>query len=188
MNITPDTGKQKPFTCRAELGKKSLAMIAATCCMYLAVPASGAAQTIVRDVDAPARQPFQSQLANQVLSESQPIPFVLASVPLGKRLVVEHVSLRVVVPSTMQKQSLVQAHLQTQLDGQTVDHVLVLDKVRELGASKAEVFEVSQPIRAYADAGTNASVLIVFDAEEPGVTEAIVNRLSLSGHFVDLAP
>lgn len=186
MSITTEARKPKPFTRRERLGKASLAAMAAACCFAVSAPGIGTAQTIVRDVDAPVRQPFQTQIANRLVDDNGQI-VELASVPLGKRLVVEHVSLYLIVPPTPQKQSSLQVLLRTQLGGQTVDHVLVPDKARELAANRAEVFAISQPIRAYADAGTTVSAVIVFDAVGRTVTQANLNRLSLSGHFVDIA-
>ena len=158
------------------------------CCLALAGSGNTQAQTSVRDVDTPSRQPFQAQVVNQGIDENRPTAFALVAVPAGKRFVVEHVSLRVLVPPSPTKLSIVQARLLTQLGGQTVDHVLVLGKLTELAANRAEVFEASQPIRAYADAGTTVSVSLVFDADGREPVTAIVNRLSVSGHFVDLAP
>jgi hypothetical protein len=158
------------------------------CVLALAAPGSGRAQTIVRDIDTPARQPAHAQVVNQVLEENRPRSFALVTVPAGKRFVVEHVALRILVASTTIKQSIVHAGVLTQLGAQTVDHVLKLDKFPELDATRAEVFETSQPMRVYADAGTTVSVQILFDARGGTPISAIVNRLSVSGHFVDVAP
>ena len=78
------------------------------------------AQTQVRDVDNPARQPFQVELQRQLR-----IPVAIgresikvADAPAGKRLVIEHVSLRIssleaTIPGSHQTRFQIQASLVT---------------------------------------------------------------------------
>lgn len=146
----------------------------------------GRAQTTVRDVDRPTRQPFQAALANQLVGET-PRLFPLVTVPLGKRLVIEHASATVVIRPTPNRQYLVQVWLRTQVNGQQADHMLILDRMQGLPTSTADIFQASQPIRIYADPGTTVSALVSFHtgSSSDDVDQATINRLSISGHFVD---
>lgn len=144
------------------------------------------AQTTIRDIDRPTRQPFQITLANELVAEPTRIVEVV-NVPLGKRLVIEHASVQVVVAPTPDRRSLVNIFLRTQVGGEVADHVLSLDKKRDLPASTADIFQASQPLRVYADPGTTVSALVSFNSgsRSDNVDQANINRLTLSGYFVD---
>ena len=169
----------------------SWCLLAVVSFLLLAGTTTSKAQTgtvPVRDTDNPARQPFQIQLVNQTVNANTPIPIQLVNVPLGKRLVIEFATIGVLVFPTPEKQSLVQADLQTQINGVAADHVLTLTKTPELPASTAESFQATLPVRVYADPGTAVALRVVFtsNSKNSEVNQAIVNRFSISGYFVDL--
>jgi hypothetical protein len=176
----------------ADGGRRAcIAVLATAAALMCAAPAAIRAQTFVRDLDHPARQPVQAQVVNQVINEADVArTFRMVDVPLGQRLVVELLSLRIMVAPTPERRSVIHAHVQTQVNGLRVEHVLVLDKTRELPTDTAEVFEATQPLRLYADPGTSVSVIIVFHtgSRSDNVDTAIVNRVTLSGHFVAVNP
>jgi hypothetical protein len=169
---------------RTQLAATRFTVATIFCACLLSIPGVSRAQTVVRDVDRPTRQPFQTGLVNQIVGES-PRLFTLAEVPLGKHLVIEHVSVQFSVTRT--PASLVNIFLRTQVNGEPTDHVLVLDKKHELPANTADIFQASQTIRAYADPGTTVSALFSFHtgSRSDGVDKGVINRLSLSGYFVD---
>lgn len=166
------------------LAPSALAIAFGLC--LLSVSGPGRAQTAVRDIDRPTREPFQTQLANQLIGETARL-FPITGVPLGKRLVIEHASVNFVVAPTPTRQYHVSIFLRTQVNGEVVDHVLALDKRREQPSGNADVFEASQPIRVYADPGTTVSALVSFHtgSRSDGVDQANINRLSLSGYLVN---
>lgn len=162
----------------------AIAIAIAICLSAISGPAR--AQTAVRDVDRPSRQPFQTVIANQVVGEL-PRLFALVNVPLGKRLVIEHASAQLAVPPTPTRQYLAYIWLRTEVGGERVDHVLILDRMHGLPTGNAEVFQASQPMRVYADPGTTVSALVSFHtgSRSDDVDEAIINRIGISGYFVD---
>ncbi len=149
-------------------------------------PGLGRAQVAVRDADRPTLQPFQATLANRLIGETAHL-LPLVTVPLGKRLVIEHASAAVVIAPTPDRRYLVSIWLRTQVNGRQADHVLVLDRMQGLPARTAETFHASQPIRIYADPGTIVSAVVSFHtgSSSDDVDLANINRLSISGYLVD---
>ena len=113
----------------------------------------GYAQTQVRDLDNPARQPFQAELRNLRFRTAGGLEsFRVAEVPSGKRLVIKHVSFRVgsleaTVPGSPQPRFGTSAFLVTKANGVPAEHELIVNRA-DVGLASFNV--VSQPIRAYA--------------------------------------
>lgn len=128
----------------------------------------------VRDADNPARQPFQSESSESFPAGGDTIN-VFFSVPAGKRLVVEQVTASIgVLPG---QHALM--NVMTTANGNQVVHFM---KPTEQGEWVGfQVFVVSQPVRFYADAGTQVR-LQVNKNSTVGIGSATV---SLSGYLID---
>ncbi len=162
-----------------------LAVVAAT--MLLSTPGASRAQTEVRDLDNPALQPFQAELANQLLASfGDANTFQVANVPLGKRLVIEHVSFRLAggeAPSGGESPfAQAVAVLETTANGVRARHSLRVDRLEMFGFRTRELNIASQPIRAYAD--PESQVFIHISGASP-VNNALLVYLAVAGHFVD---
>ena len=150
-------------------------------------PGVSHAQTEVRDVDNPALQPFQSALDRQSLASFADLnTFEVANVPLGKRLVIEHVSFRLAggasPPGGESPFAQAVALLETTVNGVRAQHTLPVDRVELFGFRPQELNIASQPVRLYADPGTRVFVHIT--GVSP-VNDALLVFLAVSGHFVD---
>lgn len=146
-------------------------------------------QTDVRSLDNAARQPFQAEVRRlRVPTSGELEGFRVADVPVGKRLVIEHVSFRIrsleaTVGGSPQPRFETSASLVTKANGVAVEHELIVNRA-DIGGASFNV--VSQPIRVYADPGS--AVLVSVDGRVPanrGSTLEII-RLSVSGHLVDV--
>jgi len=122
--------------------------------------------TSVRDVDNPARQPFQFSLL-AVAPNNQ------FTVPSGKRLVIEYVSGRLSVSLGQQLESV---FLFTKVNNVSVDHYFTPILT---GGVTQSIFTVSQQTRIYADPGTVIKLFTLGAVTEFG-------DLTISGYFVDL--
>jgi hypothetical protein len=155
--------------------------------LLLSTPGAGHAQTEVRDADNPARQPFQAALGRQLLTSFGDLnTFEIANVPLGKRLVIEHVSFRLAGGSSSpgEESPFAQAValLETTVNGVRAQHALRVDRIELFGFRSQELNIASQPIRAYADPGTQVRIHITGISP---VNDAQLIFLAVSGHFVD---
>src|SRR5688572_190205 len=103
--------------------------------VLFSAPRVSLAQTNVRDVDNPAAQPFQAELASQAIPVIQEANnFLVTTVPLGKRLVIEHVTLRVaggMSPQPGGEAPFMQAvaFLETTADGTRARHELAVNRI-----------------------------------------------------------
>jgi hypothetical protein len=169
--------------------RPGIATIAQSTLLMLLVSHAGVsyAQTDVRSLDNAARQPFQAELRRlTVRTSGEPEGFRVAQVPLGKRLVIEHVAFRVrslEAGSSTQQRFATSAALVTKVNGVPAEHELVVNRA-DIGVSSFNV--VSQPIRVYADPGS--SVFVHVDGRFPANAGQFlqVTRLTISGHLVDL--
>lgn len=156
MNVTKP-GAMKSF---GSLFDTSVRLSISTLVGALLLSAAGVShgQTDVRDLDNPARQPFQAELQRQLRipvaagRESSQV----AEVPAGKRLVIEHVSFRVksqeaTLPGSSQPRFRVFASLVTKANGVAANHELIVNQT-DFGAASSNA--ASQPVRAYADPGS----------------------------------
>jgi hypothetical protein len=153
-------------------------------------PGASQAQTLVRDLDNPARQPFQAELQRlRVPTSGVPEIFQVAQVPAGKRLVIEHVSFRIrsleaTAGGAPQPRFRSHAVLGMKADGVPAQHELVVSRA-DAGAASINI--ASQPIRAYADPGSPVFVQIEC-RNDNGQRNSLVEvlHLAVSGHLVDL--
>lgn len=138
----------------------------------------GGAQTPIRDLDNPARQPLRKSIDRMARSagtaHAEPI---IVTVPEGKRLVIEQMTFRAPAPENGELTGIT-AGIQTLLgnDG-TTTWVLVQRQLNH--------FIANQQMRVYADAGTNVSLSIEIQSPQPG-TKMEFRDVSVSGYFVDL--
>lgn len=107
-------------------------------------------------------------------------PLVIASVPAGQRLVIEHVSGRFAVQDGL----FATLVLSTVLNGVSVNHTIPVTLTSSSPGGFGDIFQFSQPVTIYADGGTQAAFRIRL------ITGAATGfaSMSASGHFVDLMP
>ena len=140
---------------------------------------------LVRDIDHPAREPFQKEIDVHFNSdeftaqESVPI-----TIPLGKRFVMEHVSATGIVPVGQKLHMSVSARFNNAL----TTHALIATPQGTTGAfGTKDVFTASQPLRAYAG-GANIvteQVIVVFASRNSTGGDANV-FFGLTGYFIDV--
>jgi hypothetical protein len=167
----------------------TLRSFAAVSALVLVQPGVGQAQTQVRDLDNPARQPFQAELRQvpiPAFGESE--SFRIADVPAGKRLVIEHVSFRVAnfrasIPGEPVRQFGTFASLITKANGVGASHELITQRIDLTGGQSFSV--ASQPIRAYADPGTPVSI-VIGSITDDHTASLRAGHLTISGYLVDL--
>lgn len=133
----------------------------------------------VRDVDQPARQPFQRFIVKLLdVGESNAGDTVFFSVPTGKRLVIEFVTFIGGVPDGQ--------NMRVRIDciggGQSTAHHLTLTNDGPFDQGSDIFYKATQPMRAYADAGTTVYIRIIRN----GTAGTSNSNLSLSGFLVDV--
>ena len=148
-------------------------------------PASVQAQTSIHDLDNPARQPFQLEVTNQVISKDTPVPLFV--IPAGKRLVIEQVFLELsTLCSQSDEETVFVANPQTRGGGQVANHDLTIAKRASLFSIQEYV--ASQLTRIYADPGSRVVLNVFLHARAPTcASTARVSKVILSGHFVDVS-
>jgi hypothetical protein len=129
----------------------------------------------VRDAAHPAYQPFQAQAQFAIPTGDSAITFVIATVPAGKRLVIEYATVLAEAGA-----GTLGARIQTTADGNFAAHHLVLAGQGPLFGVPA--FTASQTMRVYADPNT-AVTGIVNRSETTGTAGG---QVSISGHLVDI--
>lgn len=139
----------------------------------------------VRDVDNPARQPFQANIIEAPPFIPNPVFF---TVPAGKRLVIEYVSADIQAAS--QCASAPRYALTTTAGGVTLEHFFYTKDAGTVGLSVNDVrraFGLSQQTRIYADPNTQVTVDIrtgTFPACGFNVNEG--SGIRVSGYLVDV--
>ena len=130
---------------------------------------------IVQDRDNPARQPFTYAPAGQFWIGNVPNNSFDFTVPGGKRLVIEQVSvIATLTDSTTQKLS-----AEVQIFGST------LTFYRFVGTDAGPTdFVASSQMRCYADAGTSVRILVTRSDTSGG--GANIASVSLSGYLIDM--
>jgi hypothetical protein len=136
-----------------------------------ASPLGVASPLLVRDLDNPARQPYQA-----IASATSTTPVLITTVPSGKRLVIEYISALMNVPSGRLAFSLLAIQ-----EGATLvfGHRLVLTKIGT-PAPDIDAYEVSQPFRMYLNAGQTLSLTLLTSNSSLSVF--------ITGHYVDDIP
>lgn len=116
---------------------------------------NGANPVLVRNVDRPEAQPFQYQ-AVVTLEDGFGGGSAVIPIPVGKLLVIEHVSARGSVPSG---QGVGAISISTRIfpDNTNYEHFLQYSK-EDLGSFGTQ-YQVSQQLRLYADGSTTARVI-----------------------------
>ena len=132
----------------------------------------------VRDVDNPASQPFQAATSFGIAAQQIRGGGVLTTVPLGKRLVIEHVSVRARVQPN---QKLAEAEILIAVannnnGGHPIDYYFALNDQGD------NLFMANQQVRLYADPGTEVQVAATRNASDGS---GFV-YFSISGYFVDV--
>jgi hypothetical protein len=122
---------------------------------------------LVRDVDNPARQPFQKALFG---GDS----FVA---PAGKRLVIEYVSVRG-SGAANDGNGFMQADISTTTNGEFASHRIPLTQDR---VQDTHFYEGAESTRIYADPGTPVQFSVAFQS-----TTGLFSRATVSGYLVDL--
>ncbi len=140
-----------------------------------AVQITNTSPVAVRDVDNPARQPFQAQDASGFSPQNEAL--FLFSVPAGKRLVLEYVTASILVTSGRKAGFFVRT---TVTDANGVFHWMNPVPHGTFANVGWDVWVVSQPVRLYAAGGTQ--FLLGAFADGPGGGSATV---TFSGYLVD---
>lgn len=133
----------------------------------------------VRDVDNPARQPFQGELDPLVTVGSFTASDSL-SVPAGKRLVIEFASATINTTSGTK----MWVRIQTTTNNSTNAHTLVPELQGAFAAGGSDFFVAAQPLKIYADPGTQVTFIV-------NVLGGVANTNSgaavvMSGYFVNV--
>ena len=115
------------------------------------VVTSTPAPLLARDVDNPARQPFQAQLSFGLPFGQTGVISPVTVVPAGKQLVVEHVSVAGYMPTG---QKLLQVAIWTTVGGISGEHVLTVSPQGTDSGGVNDFFTVSQDLRLYSDPGS----------------------------------
>lgn len=137
----------------------------------------------IQDIDNPAKQPFQAWESTGWVDGNCDGQVILTTVPAGKRLVIEHVS----VEGTLLHElghHLVEAHIETTVGGIPVPHHLsVMNYSTGLAECSGNDIVVGVgEMRFYADPGT---VVYGFAARDSASGNNDSFAFSISGYFVD---
>jgi hypothetical protein len=133
----------------------------------------------VRDVENPAKQSFQRELDPLIPAGSFTASDSL-TVPMGKRFVIEFASASIDTPQNTK----MWVRIQTTTSGSTISHSLVPELLGNFGAAGSDFYLTAQPLKVYADAGTQVTVVA-------SVLGGVANTnsgasVSLSGYLVDV--
>ncbi len=133
----------------------------------------------VRDVDNPARQPFQRELDPLIPAGSFTASDSL-TVPAGKRLVIEFASATINTTSGTK----MWVRIQTTTSGSTNAHTLVPELQGPFSADNSDFFVAAQPMKVFADPATQ---VIVITSVLGGVANSNSGAaVVMSGYLVDV--
>jgi hypothetical protein len=134
----------------------------------------------MRDVENPARQPFQTEFLSAEFPDGVAVNFSpLTTVPQGKRLVIEQVS---VVGGMLLGQKMVQAGIQVSQNENNVRHNLIVTAQGTSGCCR-DIYVASQQVRLYADAGSSVLGFAVRNTTTGYANLAL--SYSISGYMID---
>ncbi|HEV8367924.1 MAG TPA: hypothetical protein VGQ39_08235 [Pyrinomonadaceae bacterium] len=137
----------------------------------------------VRNVDNPARQPFQADAPS--IGEFQPgqgIAFAnITTVPQGKRFVIEQVS---IMGGMLPGQKMLTAGIEVLSANQNNTYYLTITPQGTNSGGFRDIYVASQQVRLYADPGTNVYGVATRD-NTTGFANAAVTW-TISGYLVDL--
>lgn len=134
---------------------------------------------LVRDVDNPARQPFQREL-DPLVAVGQFTASDLFTVPAGKRLVIEFATASITTaPGTK-----MWVRIQTRVNGSTNEHSLLPELQGPFAASGSDFLLAAQSMKIYADPNTQvvAVVNVLGGTANANTGAAVV----MSGHLIDV--
>jgi hypothetical protein len=128
----------------------------------------------VQDVDSPARQAFQQKLNFNLADGFSEVCMPIATVPAGKRLVIEYVSARVTIPGGHKLRAM---NVFTNLNGDFAYHHLMPTPTGVFNE-----YVVGQQVRLYADPNTQVNICASRDNGD-GIAPVLA---TISGYLVDL--
>ncbi len=138
-----------------------------------------------RDVDNPARQPVQVEVAQGIGRFTGQL--LIYTVPAGKRLVVEHFSseLGIATGTAVDRYLLAITDNPPQIGGASFTHTIppAYHAPCALCASGTELWVASQPVRMYVDAGKGLFATVTFSSAA-GPNAFVF--FSVSGYLVDV--
>ena len=134
---------------------------------------------LVRNVDDPARNAFAVFREYDVPSGSADQTFFVATVPAGKRLVIETVETGTNVPSG---QSVI-FNLNTSLNSQTITHLIAVAAQGNI-PTIGDTWVGTHAVRWYTDSGADVTVRLRRSSSAGGAFIGV----TLSGYLVDLGP
>jgi hypothetical protein len=137
-----------------------------------------AAPVFVRDVDNPAKQPFETTGLLAFSDGQYDIELTVTTVPAGKRLIIEYVSL---YATLFTGQSLVFATLHSTGNNGNAYHRLPITGPTNDGGY--DEFMVSQAIRMYADPGTPVTLRV---RRSTSSGYSLDGDYAISGYFIDV--
>ena len=130
---------------------------------------------LVRDVDNPAPEPFQTTVLVSV-SEGNAVGSESMAIPPGKQLVVEHVSAVVSLPIG---QKVIRVGVKTELSGSgLVEHFLPAT-LQGTQTADRDIFIASQQTRLYAD----PQLIVTFERDDFSGNAS--SEFAISGYLVD---
>jgi hypothetical protein len=128
----------------------------------------------VKDVDNPARQAFQQKLNFNLADGFSEVCMPIATVPAGKRLVIEYVSAKVTIPGGHKLRAL---NVFTNLNGDFAYHFLAPTPTGVFNE-----YVAAQQLRLYADPNTQVNICASRDNGD-GIAPV---QATISGYLVDL--
>ena len=140
----------------------------------------------VRDVDSPARQPFQADATGSFLNGGVSTGDVhITTVPAGKLLIIEHMSaLGTMIVGQKMTSVAIYTTLQKFNNGNGVPHFLAISLQGNNPVYNEDFFAASQDTRLYADPGTEVTGFALRDSTTGLNANAV--RFTISGYFVDV--
>jgi hypothetical protein len=139
---------------------------------------------MLHDVDNAALQPFQASASGNFVDGAFGTGSVpITQVPVGKRLIIEHVSVH---GATSPGQKLMLASIgvtqQNANGGQPIFHYLIIHPAGSDGF--ADRYYCGEAVRLYADPGTIVSLLAIRDSTAGTLFGAV--QYSISGYFINM--
>jgi hypothetical protein len=132
----------------------------------------------VTSTDDPARRPF-AFFKNESYGSAEDSHFVSFTVPSGKRLVIQSVSVNAAV-DTGSGQHILTAAVQAHVNGQLEDYIMA-PTFTGTSTSARDIYTVSQPVTIYADPATEVLIFTSRDAFSGGATM----NASVQGYLID---
>ena len=132
----------------------------------------------VREVNNPAIQPYQVAGTHLFSPPESGAVITLYTVPLCKRFIIEYATAQGQLPMGAK----LQGFITTTVGGVTAQHQLVM--IDQGVMSGSQLFAAAQPMRVYADPGTDIKADVGRDPDTGGGGVGI----TISGYFIELCP